>query len=261
MSGLAKRLRELPAEMRMAGIAAAALVLSLLLPWYQKSVVPPGRGDLVTENLSALGVFSFVEAAVLLVAFGVLYLVTARAGQRAFHLPGGDGFVISLAGGWAMALLVWRLFDKPSVGGAGATIGIQWGVFGALAAAGALIAAGARVRAAHRPEPPNPAAEEGWEVPPRRRREDRASERRPRDATAVTDVLRDRPGWEGAPPEPPGAGSRRRGDPAGGDARREPGGDPRGGGGPGRAKGPGSGRGGAAPGSGGSESAEPGRLF
>ncbi len=43
----------------------------------------------------------------------MLYLVWARAQGKAFHLPGGDGFVISLAGGWAMALLVWRLFDKP----------------------------------------------------------------------------------------------------------------------------------------------------
>ena len=42
----------------------------------------------------------------LLVAAGVLFLVWARAQGKAFHLPGGDGFVISLAGGWAMALLV-----------------------------------------------------------------------------------------------------------------------------------------------------------
>jgi hypothetical protein len=224
MSALLQRLRALPAELRMAGIAALALVLSLLLPWYQKSVVPPGRGDLVTDNLSALGVFSFVEAAVLLVAVGVLYLVVARAGQRAFHLPGGDGFVISLAGGWAMALLIWRLFDKPNVGGAGATIGIQWGIFGAMLAAGALIAAGARVRAAHRPEPPNPAAEEpGWEEPPRRRRSDQPADRRPRDATAVTEVLRERPDWEGAPPEPPARPRRRRG---GDPPPREGGGDP-----------------------------------
>ena len=38
-------------------------------------------------------------------------------------------------------------------------------MFGALLAAGALVAAGARVRAVHRPEPPNPAAD--WEEPPR----------------------------------------------------------------------------------------------
>ena len=146
--------------------------------------------------------FTFVEAAILLVAAGVLYLVWARSQNKGFHLPGGDGTVILAAGGWTLALLVWRLFDKPDVADRAATVGIQWGMFAALLAAGLLTAAGARVRAAHRPEPPNPAAEDdGWERPARPER--RPSRRRPGDATAVTEVLRDRPHWEGEPPEPP----------------------------------------------------------
>src|SRR3954470_5557174 len=126
----------LPKELQLAAAAAAALALSLVLPWYQKSVVQ-GK-DLVTGNVRALGVFTFVEAAVLLVAIAVLFLVWARYSKRAFHLPGGDGVAIVLAGGWAVLLLVWRLFDKPGIQGAGATIGLQWGIFGALLAAGAL---------------------------------------------------------------------------------------------------------------------------
>ena len=208
---LQKTLRELPPELRMAAIAAAALAASMILPWYQKSVVGPRRDRAIRQdNLSAFGVFSFVEAAVLLVAAGVLYLVWARAQGKAFHLPGGDGFVISLAGGWAMALLVWRLFDKPGIDGRGATVGVQWGIFGAMVAAGALIAAGARVRAAHRPEPPNPAEEPEWVQPAPR---PRSPDRRPSDPTAVTEALRDRPAWEGEAPEPPGpprAATRRR---------------------------------------------------
>jgi hypothetical protein len=191
-------LLELSKELQAAGIAAILLALSLLLPWYQKSVVAPG-GRIVQGNLSALGVFTFVEAAVLLVAVAVLFLVWARSQRKGFHLPGGDGVAVTLAGGWALLLLVWRLFDKPGIQGQGqgATIGIQWGVFGALLAAGALVATGARLRAAHRPEPPNPVAEDdgsGWVAPPRR---DRAAppDRRPRDA-AVSDLLRDRPPWE-----------------------------------------------------------------
>ena len=200
---LQKRVRELAPELQLAGIAASALALSLVLPWYQKSVVPPGQRALESSNLSALGVFTFVEAAELLVAFGVLFLIWTRLQGKGFHLPGGDGFVISLAGGWAMALLVWRLFDKPNVDGAGATVGIQWGILAAMVAAGALFAAGARLRAAHRPEPPNPAEDLDWEAAaPRPRR--RAEDREPRDATAVTDVLRDRPSWEGDAPPPPG---------------------------------------------------------
>jgi hypothetical protein len=208
---LAARLRALPPELRNAGIAALALAFSLILPWYQKNYIPQGARQFAQSNLSAFGVFSFVEAAILLVALGVLYLVWARANQRAFHLPGGDGTVIMAAGVWAIALLVWRLFDKPGVKDPSGTVGIQWGIFAAFVAAGVLAAAGARVRAAHRPEPPNPVAEEDdWEsVTPRERR----SDRHPRDASAVTEVLRDPPAWSGEPPpEPPPAG--RRTDPA-----------------------------------------------
>ena len=154
------RLRELPPELRNAGIAAAALAVSLLLPWYQQSYVPEGSREFVQRNVSAFGVFSFVEAAVLLVAAAVLFLVWARSEKKGFHLPGGDGTAIALAGGWALLLLVWRLFDKPDAPDETSSYGIQWGMFAALAAAGALLAAGLRVRAAHRPEPPNPAAAE-----------------------------------------------------------------------------------------------------
>ena len=200
----AKALRGLTPELRLAGAAAAALLFTMILPWYEKSYfATTGRTVRpVSDNLSALQVFSFVEAAVLLVAAGVLYLIWARSQNKAFHLPGGDGTVIMAAGGWAVLLLVWRLFDKPSVSDPGATVGIQWGMFAALLAAGVLAATGARVRAAHRPEPPNPAADDvGWERPARPARPPR--ERRPSESAAVTDVLGDRPGWEGEPPEPP----------------------------------------------------------
>jgi hypothetical protein len=209
MSAREERFR-LPQELQLAAVAAAALALSLVLPWYQKSLVQGGK--FVQDNVSALGAFTFVEAAILLVAVAVLFLVWARARRKGFHLPGGDGVAIVMAGGWAVLLLVWRLFDKPDVQGAGATMGIQWGIFGALLAAGALIAAGLRVRALHVPEPPNPAAEDvDWVAPPQPERE-RAPDRRPRDATAVTEMLRERPAWEGEPSDQAGAKTSRLGD-------------------------------------------------
>ncbi len=198
-------------ELQLAALAAIALAFTLILPWYQKSYFPVGGKAVVQANVSALGVFTFVEAAVLLVAAAVLFLVWARSQRKGFHLPGGDGVAITIAGGWAMLLLVWRLFDKPDIQGAGATMGIQWGIFGAMLAAGALIVAGARVRALHAPEPPNPAADDGWVSPARRERE-RTPERRPRDATAVTEMLRDRPAWEGDAREAPLDRSQRKGD-------------------------------------------------
>jgi hypothetical protein len=216
---LAKDFRGLSPEMRMAALAAAALAVSLILPWYQKSYVPEGQRQFVQSNVSAFGVFTFIEAAVLLVAFAVLFLVWARSQGKAFHLPGGDGVAITLAGGWALLLLVWRLFDKPNATGDATTVGIQWGIFGALLAAGWLVVAGARVRAAHRPEPPNPKADEvDWVAPARTPREPRP-DRRPREGTS--DVFRDRPAWEGDVGEPPAPARRRdTGDPSDAETRR-----------------------------------------
>ena len=81
---LSGTLRSLPPESRMTGGAATALIFSMFLPWYQVSFFR-GR-DAITDSRSALQVFTWVEAAILLVALGVLFLVWARAQRQAFHL-------------------------------------------------------------------------------------------------------------------------------------------------------------------------------
>jgi hypothetical protein len=63
--------------------------------------------------VSTFGPFSFVEAAEVLIALGVLALLRARALRKEFHLPLGDGTVIAAAGAWAAVLIVVRLFDRP----------------------------------------------------------------------------------------------------------------------------------------------------
>ena len=63
--------------------------------------------------VSTFGPFSFVEAAEVLIALGVLALLRARALGKRFHLPLGDGTVIAAAGLWAAVLIVVRLFDRP----------------------------------------------------------------------------------------------------------------------------------------------------
>lgn len=156
---IARAWRSLEAEGRLAAAAAIALFVTMFLPWYQQNAVVGGTrngGGIVSRDLSAFGVFSFVEAGVLLVAVAVLVLLFARAERRAFHLPGGDGTVLMVAGGWVVLLLVWRLFDKPGIttNGAAGNVGIQWGIFFALGAAGLLTYAGVRMRAVARPESP-----------------------------------------------------------------------------------------------------------
>jgi hypothetical protein len=158
VSSGAQRLRAaygaLDRDRRFAAGAAIALLLAMFLPWYEKSVVTPGSRSFAHDSISAFGAVSLVEAAIFLVSAGVLVLLLARADERPFHLPGGDGTVIFAAGLWATLLIFYRVFDRPNISGEGGTVGIQWGFFVAFAAAGALAVAGQRIRAAARPEPP-----------------------------------------------------------------------------------------------------------
>ncbi len=162
--------RGLPPDRRLAAYAAIGLFLALFLPWYQETVIASGKAthlQSASASITGWGAFSFVEAAVLLVAVGVLTLLFQRAEGRAFHLPGGDGWVIMAAGLWTCVLIVWRIFDKTStsVRGPGATTsGIEYGIFVALGVALFLTYAGSRIRAAHQPEPPLPG--EADEPPP-----------------------------------------------------------------------------------------------
>ncbi len=175
--------RILPHERRLAAFAALGLFLTLFLPWYQETVLVENSAKRVVDasvSVTGWGAFSFVEAAVLLVAASVLVLLFQRAEGKAFHLPGGDGWVITAAGFWTGVLIVWRIFDKQStsIQGPGADIsGIEWGIFVALAVAAFLTYAGSRVRAAHQPEPPLPGEESRRREEPRRREESRGAEK------------------------------------------------------------------------------------
>jgi hypothetical protein len=142
----------LEGDQRLAGLAALALFASMLLPWYQVSVtaVVEGTPTRSSDSINAFGAFSFVEAAVLLVAAGVLLMLFTRAEGRVYHLPFGDGPVLGAAGVWVGVLVVWRFFDKPGVAateGTAAAVGVEWGIFVALAAAATLAFAGWRMKA------------------------------------------------------------------------------------------------------------------
>jgi hypothetical protein len=165
MTGALSRLRRafagLAPEQRQVGLAAILVLVSLFLPWYEKSYTGIANGKLVPAHESKAAIFvpSFVEASIFLVAIAVLALTFFRGEGRAFHLPFGDGIVCTAAGAWVAFLVFYRFIDQPA-GGTSKNIvysyDLHWGIFFGLLAAAFLVYAGTRLRLAHVSEPPLP---------------------------------------------------------------------------------------------------------
>src|ERR1700689_1058675 len=152
MTRLSHAWRAMAPEQRLVALAALGLLVTMFLPWYSLQSLDRKTSVIHSHSISAFGDVSFVEAAIFLVAIGVSAIVWARGEGREFHLPGGDGLFVMIAGWWAGLLILYRVFSRPS--GGGYPVGIQWGFFLAFVAAGGLALAGWRMRAAERPEPP-----------------------------------------------------------------------------------------------------------
>ena len=149
--------RDVPASRRSCSsppLAAIALALSLVLPWYQKSVLAE-RQDRPGQRVGArrLHVRRGRDPA------GRARACCSSSGRarrsKAFHLPGGDGVAITIAGGWARAAA--RLADvrqarhpgrrrRPSASSGGSSCALLGG--GRADRRGRARARGARARAA-----------------------------------------------------------------------------------------------------------------
>lgn len=151
----------LTSDQRRVALAAALVLVSLCLPWYSKSTAGVVGKDIKADNEAKLAIFvpSFVEASIFLVAIAVLALMFFRGEKRAFHLPFGDGIVVSVAGAWVGLLVFYRFIDQPAGGKTNNlvyTYDLSWGIFFGLLAAAFLIYAGTRLRLANVAEPPLP---------------------------------------------------------------------------------------------------------
>jgi hypothetical protein len=152
MARLTSAWRAMDPERRLAAIASVALLLTMFFPWYGLQNLNRRTGAIYSHNISAFGDVSFVEAAIFLVAAGVITMLFARAEGREFDLPGGDGAIVAIAGGWATLLIFFRVFSRPD--GHGYPVGIEWGFFLAFVAAGTLTYSGWRMLGGARHQPP-----------------------------------------------------------------------------------------------------------
>jgi hypothetical protein len=186
-------------EQRRVVLAAALVLVSMLLPWYSKTSTGFSGRSLQSTHESKMAIFvpSFVEASIFLVAVAVLVLMFARGEGKAFHLPFGDGIVVSAAGAWVGFLVFYRFIDQPAGGRSNNlvyTYDLSWGIFFGLLAAAFLVYAGTRLRLARVAEPPLPGeaptagpAPQGPRVRDRRaeREAERAERERRRRAAAA----------------------------------------------------------------------------
>lgn len=151
----------LVSEQRVVVLAAALVLVSMLLPWYSKTTNGVTRAGISADHEAKLAIFvpSFVEASIFLVAIAILVLMFFRGEGSAFHLPFGDGLVVTAAGAWVGFLVFYRFIDQPAGGKTNNLVysyDLSWGIFFGLLAAAFLIYAGTRLRLARVAEPPLP---------------------------------------------------------------------------------------------------------
>jgi hypothetical protein len=211
MTRLAHAWRAMTPEQHLGAVAAFALLVTMFFPWYGLQSLNRKTGAIYSHNISAFGDVSFVEAAIFLVAAGVLAMLVARAEGRDFQMPGGDGMIVLIAGSWAGLLIFYRVFSRPD--GNGYPVGIEWGFFLAFVAAGGLAFAGLRMRASEQPGAP---------LLRSRRRPPRTPPREPAPRSAAV-IAVDEPDVAPARPAVPSPPARRRPSaPVPADARRSP---------------------------------------
>jgi hypothetical protein len=139
-------LHALRPDQRRVVFSAAAVLGSLLLPWYTKTTVAATPTlQTTTQHKLAILVPSLVEASIMLVAVGVIGLMLARGMAGRFFLPVPDRLLVMAAGGWTFLLVFYRFVDQPhGVTRDRITTGyeLSWGIFFGLIAAGLLFSSG-----------------------------------------------------------------------------------------------------------------------
>jgi hypothetical protein len=145
---LARELRGLRGNERLAVMGVALIVGSLLLPWYGI----PVSGDLVQTGL---GAFSWAEGALLLVAGATLFLALQVGGGYAPPRPLTEWALFLTAGLWAAAIVAYRMIDRPDLGfeviaEVNRDYDLRYGILVAMAGALLIVVAGLRTRGKRR---------------------------------------------------------------------------------------------------------------
>jgi hypothetical protein len=150
-ASLARELRGLRGNERLATMGVAVIVVSLLLPWYGV----PVAGDLVQTGL---GAFTWAEGALLLVAAATLFFALQIGGGYVPPRPLREWALLVALGCWAAAIIVYRMLVRPEldftvVAHISREYSLRYGIFVAFAGALLIVAAGLRSRRTDRAKP------------------------------------------------------------------------------------------------------------
>jgi hypothetical protein len=150
---LARDLRGLGGNERIAVIGCAVMVGSLLLPWYQS----PISNDLV---FTGIGAFGWAEGALVLIAAATTALALQCGGGYVPPRPLREWGLFVTAGCWAALIVLYRMVDRPNftLSGHDEPYDLHYAIFVALAGAVIIVAAGLRMRPrerARRPRAPD----------------------------------------------------------------------------------------------------------
>jgi len=142
---LIRDLRGLRGPERLAVLGVGAIVLSLVLPWYDAGVA-----DLVKTGL---GTFSFAEGAILLTCAATVVLSLRVGGGYVPPRPLTEWGLFTAAGIWIALIVVYRMIDRPEltielpIADLEREYRLGWGIFIALGGAAVIVAAGLQSRA------------------------------------------------------------------------------------------------------------------
>ena len=145
---LARELRGLRGNERLAVMGVALIVGSLLLPWYGI----PVSGDLVQTGF---GAFTWAEGALLLVAAATLFLALQVGGGYVPPRPLAEWALLLAAGIWAAAIVAYRMIERPEldfevIASVNREYDLRYGIFVALGGAVLIAVAGLRSRGRRR---------------------------------------------------------------------------------------------------------------
>ena len=144
---LARDLRGLGGDERLAVIGVAVIVFSLFLPWY---------GAPVADNLvqTGFGAFTWASAAILLTGAATVVMSLRIGGGYELPRPLREWALFVVAGIWIALILGYRMIERPELNfdldivTVERTYQVRYGIFVALAGAAIIVAAGIR----HRPK-------------------------------------------------------------------------------------------------------------